>query len=133
MTEFEVNLIAIDESIAERARRIAAAEKKEEHYPEQIVRTFNKWMCAPLKHISFTILYGESPWRYWSSLKKKCQQDPSQKEWYVFADFVLRHLALPASSASCERLFYRQNMNVPPNRARMKEKTAIARIIIGRK
>ena len=95
--------------------------------------TFNKWMCAPLKHISFTILYGESPWRYWSSLKKKCQQDPSQKEWYVFADFVLRHLALPASSASCERLFYRQNMNVPPNRARMKEKTAIARIIIGRK
>ena len=78
-------------------------------------------------------MYGDSPWRFWTTIKTKFAKNRVFSDWVTFADFVLRHLAIPTSSACCERLFYRQNQHMPAQRASMSEKTAIARITLGRK
>ena len=84
-------------------------------------------MTEPITHISLTSSYSSSPWKYWSRARETFKNN---KNFGEFCDFVQMHLSIVASSACCERAFYRQNIHVPPQRAKKKKKSMIARLTI---
>ena len=89
-----------------------------------IVSRYNRWITESLTHMSMISAYDLSPWKFWKIVERKVP------EYRYFASFVLRHLSVPSSSSACERLLYRQNRIIPPERANTSEKLMIARILM---